>query len=239
MPKSQESIIQEELSSQYEKKTHLDHIKDLPDTYIGSVEPEINTQWIVNNEFMDDERDQFNEPIKFVKKDINYSPGLKNIIEEILVNAYDNKNRIDQKINKKVKGYKSMVPVKNIKVNVNRDEGMICIENDGEGIPVIKHTTEKIWIPQMIFGELLTSGNYNKNEEKITGGKNGYGAKLTNIFSTFFKDETVDRVNKLKYSQIYRNNMTIKEEPVIEKYTGEPFTRITFKPDFNILVLKK
>ena len=83
---------------------------------------------------------------------------------------------LTKKLDKKVKGYKQFAVVTNIKVNVNRDEGIICIENDGEGIPVIKHSTEKIWIPQMIFGELLTSGNYNKNEEKITGGKNGYGA---------------------------------------------------------------
>ena len=104
MPKSVTNTIQDELSAQYEKKTHLEHIKDLPDTYIGSVEPEVNTQWLVDNDFMEEERDIYNEPIKFVKKEINYSPGLKNIIEEILVNAYDNKNRIDQKIRQKSKG---------------------------------------------------------------------------------------------------------------------------------------
>ena len=32
---------------------------------------------------MEEERDIYNEPIKFVKKEINYSPGLKNIIEEV------------------------------------------------------------------------------------------------------------------------------------------------------------
>ena len=45
--------------------------------------------------------------------------GLKNIIEEILVNAYDNKNRVDQKIKQKVKGYKNFSLVTCIKVNVN------------------------------------------------------------------------------------------------------------------------
>ena len=78
-----------------------------------------------------------------------------------------------------------------------------------------------------------TKSNYNKEEEKITGGKNGYGAKLTNIFSTYFKIETVDRYRKLKYIQEYRNNMSIKGEPSIETYKGEPFTRITFIPDFS------
>ena len=97
MPKTASNTIQDELSAQYEKKTHLEHIKDLPDTYIGSVEPEVNTQWLVNNDFIEEERDIYNEPIKFTKKDINYSPGLKNIIEEILVNTYDNKNELTKK----------------------------------------------------------------------------------------------------------------------------------------------
>ena len=84
----------------------------------------------------------------------------------------------------------------------------------------------------MIFGELLTSGNYNKAEKKITGGKNGYGAKLTNIFSTFFRVETIDRHRKLKYVQEYRNNMDIKGEPVITEYKDAPYTRISFIPDY-------
>ena len=88
---------------------------------------------------------------------------------------------------------KRLKKVSYIKVNVNREKGEISIENDGEGIDVVLHPTEKIYVPEMIFGNLLTSGNYNKEEEKITGGKNGFGAKLTNIFSTYFEIETIDR----------------------------------------------
>ena len=69
-------------------------------------------------------------------------------------------------------------------------KGEISIMNNGDGIDVIEHPKEKkmkpIYIPQLIFGELLTSTNYNKDEQKVVGGKNGYGAKLTNIFSNSF-----------------------------------------------------
>ena len=155
------------------------------------------------------------------------------IIEEILVNAFDNMNRINQKnnIEKKIEKNK-LRKVSYIKVWTDRSSGQISIENDGEGIDVALHPDEKIYIPQMIFGELLTSGNYNKEEAKITGGKNGYGAKLTNIFSTYFKIETIDRIRKLKYTQIYSNNMDVKGEPTIEPYRDTPFTRITFIPDY-------
>ena len=45
---------------------------------------------------------------------------------------------------------------------------------------------------ELIFGHLLTSSNYNDSNNKITGGRNGYGAKLTNIFSEKFTIETSD-----------------------------------------------
>lgn len=230
----------EELKVKYQRKTLKNHIESLPDTYIGSIEQEYTQQYIYdkNVEFMREEDlvdvDSLN---RFIKKDFLYNPGLKNITEEIIINAYDNKNRVEQR-NKTSKS-KKLKQVTYIKININRAEGFISVENDGEGIDVTEHPIEKtddgksIWIPQMIFGELLTSGNYDKSEEKITGGKNGYGAKLTNIFSTYFKLETVDRHRKLKYTQVYEKNMDIKNEPIIEKFTKSPFTKITFKPDLE------
>ena len=138
-------------------------------------------------------------------------------------------NRVNQKITTEKKRLKK---VSYIKVWTNQETGEIVIENDGEGIDVAEHPEYKVFIPQMIFGELLTSGNYNKAEKKITGGKNGYGAKLTNIFSVYFRIETVDRHRKLKYVQEYRNNMDIKGEPVITEYKDAPYTRISFIPDY-------
>lgn len=67
---------------------------------------------------------------------------------------------------------------------------MISVWNNGRGIPVEMHVTEKMYVPELIFGTLLTSSNYNDDQKKVTGGRNGYGAKLCNIFSTEFTVET-------------------------------------------------
>jgi len=64
------------------------------------------------------------------------------------------------------------------------------------------HNVEKMYVPEMIFGTLLTSSNYNDNERKVTGGRNGYGAKLCNIFSTKFVLETSSKQYKKKFKQV-------------------------------------
>ena len=145
----------DDVAKKYQKKSQLEHIKDLPDTYIGSTVKEFNSSWNLLS----------NDKLHITNREFEYVPGLRSIIEEILVNAFDNMNRVNQKNaveNKRLK------KVSYIKVNVNREKGEISIENDGEGIDVVLHPTEKIYVPEMIFGNLLTSGNYNKEEEKIS-----------------------------------------------------------------------
>jgi len=135
----------------YKKKTHHEHILSTPDTYIGSVEPDTKTMYI-----FDDENK------KIIKKDITFVPGLYKIYDEILVNARDHSIRDKT--------------CKTIKVNIDKEEGSISVYNDGHGIPVEFHKELGIHIPEMIFGHLLTSSNY-EQKGKIVGGKNGYGAK--------------------------------------------------------------
>jgi DNA topoisomerase-2 len=60
---------------------------------------------------------------------------------------------------------------------------------DGKGIPIVIHKEHKIYVPELIFGHLLTSSNYDDDEKKVVGGRNGYGAKLTNIYSSRFTIE--------------------------------------------------
>ena len=71
-----------------------------------------------------------------------------------------------------------------------------------------------MYVGEFIFGNLLSSSNYNK-KDKIVGGKNGIGAKLTNIYSKEFYIEIYDHNNKKLYKQTFRNNMYDKEEPVV------------------------
>lgn len=81
---------------------------------------------------------------------------------------------------------------------------------------------------------MLTSSNYDDDEKKVTGGRNGYGAKLANIFSTKFVLETADSRKKKHYKQTFRKNMSEKEEPEITSLDcRENYTSITFYPDLQ------
>lgn len=96
---------------------------------------------------------------RLVYKKISYAPGLYKIVDEILVNAADNKQR-DQ-------------TMKYIKVKIDPDTGVISVKNDGRGIPVEIHGQHKIYIPELIFGHLLTGENFEDSVKRVVGGKNG------------------------------------------------------------------
>ena len=80
---------------------------------------------------------------------------------------------------------------------------------------------------------MLTSSNYNDDEKKVTGGRNGYGAKLCNIFSTKFILETSTKETKKSFKQTWTNNMSKAEDPILDKAKDEDFTCITFVPDLE------
>jgi DNA topoisomerase-2 len=207
------------MAEQYEKKELRQHIYDTPDTYVGGID--------VISEVL-----PIKESDNITFKEIEYIPALLNIFNEILVNARDQIVRLQGS-----KGA-NIVQVSHIKIDYN-DDGSITVLNDGNGIVVKEHEKEKIYIPQLIFGELLTSSNYKKGEKRIVGGKNGYGAKLANIFSQTFTIETVDHINSLKYTQTWEKNMTVCNKPSIKKCQGKPYTKITWKCDFGRFGIQK
>merc|ERR1719421_1215370 len=110
-----------------------------------------------------------------------------------------------------------------IEVNINKEQGFISVMNNGKGVPVQIHKEHKCYVPEMIFGQLLTSDNYDDNEKKVTGGRNGYGAKLTNVFSTKFIIETADKKAKKKYTQVCEDNMSKKGKPKLQDFTGQDY----------------
>ena len=107
--------------------------------------------------------------------------------------------------------------------------------NNGKGIPVVIHKEQKVYVPELVFGHLLTSSNYDDKIKKVTGGRNGYGAKLTNIFSKKMTIETADSKNKKLYKQVFSNNMKKIGEPQISAYDSDAYdyTEVTFEPDFK------
>ncbi|XP_043578985.1 DNA topoisomerase 2 isoform X2 [Bombus pyrosoma] len=192
----------------YQKKSQLEHILLRPDTYIGSVEPMTEMMWIYDK-----------EKESMVQKEIKYVPGLYKIFDEILVNAADNKQR-DPKMD-------------TIKIEIDPKNNVISVWNNGKGIPVVIHKEENMYVPTMIFGHLLTSSNYDDEEEKVTGGRNGYGAKLCNIFSHRFTVETASKEYKKCLKQTWNNNMGSASEPRIKDFSGEDFTKVIFSPDLS------
>ncbi|GAA5989920.1 hypothetical protein JCM11641_002811 [Rhodosporidiobolus odoratus] len=203
-------------SETYKKVTQLEHVLLRPDTYIGSVEPITQPMWVYDKDLD-----------KMAYRQTKFVPGLYKIVDEILVNAADNKVRDPT--------------MSELRVNIDAETNTISVKNDGRGIPVEIHATEGIYIPELIFGQLLTSSNYDDNEEKVTGGRNGFGAKLANIYSTEFTVETADSKNGKKYKQVFSENMSKKGKPKItDLKKDEDWTQITFTPDlprFNMTEL--
>ena len=202
-----------DLSSAYQRKTHREHILSLPDTYIGSIET-ANEEVFLHN-----------ASGAFKPESIAVNPGFYKLIDELLVNAHDHAIRLRTK--------NSEDPVK--KINVLCEAHGFTIENDGEPIDVAEHPEHKVWIPQMIFGELLTSTNYNKDEKKLVGGKNGYGVKLVNIFAKELKVIVHDKARKLLYEQTFEENMTKVGKPEVTKPKKKPDTlsvALGWLPDF-------
>ena len=204
------------LAVQYQRKTDKQHILDNPDTYIGSVENVDSQMWVYDD-----------ETNKIILRDIEYIPGLYKLFDEGIVNCRDHVIRMIHSplLDKKFVTY--------IETNID-DDGTITMTNDGNGIDIAKHPEYNLWIPEMVFGHLRTSTNYNKDEKRIVGGKNGFGFKLVLIWSLYGRVETIDHTRGLKYVQEYSDNLDTISEPVITKVpkTTKPYTKVSFRPDY-------
>jgi len=198
------------MNESIQKLTHVEHILKRPDSYVGPVSRVAEPYWIYEND-------------KFEKKTIMYSPALLKIFDEILVNAIDRN---------------SMYPknVTSMSVSIDKVSGEITIENNGPlgGISVKMHEKEGLWNPELTFGHLLTSTNYDDTQKRVVGGRNGYGAKLTNVYSTNFSIKIKDGENKCIYTQEWSDNMKKCNTPKIKKYSSATSSvSITFIPDWK------
>ena len=209
-------------AEKYNKIGQVEHILLRPDTYIGDIEQTTELMWIYNKESIENE-----ELPKIIKDAITYTPGFRKVFDELLVNARD--------------ASENDPTCDTIKVNYNMDEGYISVYNNGDiGIPVEEHPVHKILVPTMIFGELLTSSNYDDSEARTTGGRNGYGSKCANIFSTRFIVEIDDAKRGKRYKQEWTNNMFQIDKPSITKLPAKTKSsvKITFYPDFKKFNMK-
>ena len=199
-----------------QKLTHIEHVLKRPDSYVGPVELGTEPYWILDGD-------------KFTKKNLKYSPALLKIFDEILVNAID-RNSLHPK------------QVSSISIAIDKGVGSVTIENNGPlgGIGVRMHEKEGLWNPELVFGHLLTSTNYDDTQKRIVGGRNGYGAKLANIYSTEFSIVIKDHETKQMYTQSWSKNMTVCNQPKIKKHSGATSSvAITFTPEWKRFGMSK
>eukprot|EP00041_Stephanoeca_diplocostata_P032707 m.1055772 g.1055772 ORF g.1055772 m.1055772 type:complete len:1315 (+) comp24195_c2_seq5:303-4247(+) len=212
------------IENTYRRMDPVEHVLARPGMYIGSTEEQISSQWVVCPETR-----------RMVRRTVNWSPALQTLFDEIIVNAADNAvrdsstSRIDVSIHRGERpgrGRKRRCPT-------------ISITNDGKGIPIQIHSVENIYVPELIFGHLMTGSNFADESKQLTGGRHGYGAKLTNIFSERFSVTTANAQDKLHYTQTWNGNMSTVSPPTIDNCADidTDFTQIEFCPDLAKLGL--
>jgi DNA topoisomerase-2 len=203
-------MILMDIEKKYQKINPIEHILKRPGMYIGGIDEIIEQMWI------------YDENNKIIEKEIKFIPGLYKIFDEIIVNAYD------QTIEDKTLNI--------IKVDITKDT--ISVFNNGKGIDVVIHPTEGIYVPELLFGELLTSTHFDEDTVRITGGLHGLGAKLTAIFSELFIVDIGDNINHKSFYQEYKNNLSKKSKPKVKSYLKKDgYVKITFKPDLKYFKL--
>lgn len=208
------------IARSFQKFEHKEHILKRPGTYVGSVEEASDKQWIVDEKSIESKANP-----QFKTETLTIVPGLLKILDELFLNALDHyvRSTMDSE----------MRSVASICVQVDRTSGEISIRNDGDGVPILMHPDHGVYTVELIFGQLLTSTNYDDSVKRVVGGLNGYGAKLANVFSKYFKIETVDAKRKLLYTQCFESNMSVTHPPVLQaNYKKAPYTKITLLPDY-------
>jgi DNA topoisomerase-2 len=220
----------------YQRKTPIEHVLLRPGMYIGSTERQEVDCWVYDA-----------AQRRMARRSLPLCPGLLKLFDEILVNACDNLQRDP----------KGMTSV-DVSIAPTASPGgalTVGVRNDGRGIPVVVHATEGLYVPELVFGHLLTGSNFGEAGGKAgasvgsggagapaataatpgttTGGQHGYGAKLTNIFSTSFRVATLDSSRGLTYTQEWRDNMGVAGRPTVAPAPpgSTDYTTVTFQPD--------
>ena len=195
------------VDKKFKKLDDIDHVILRPGMYIGSIKPHKAIKWIVEDD-------------KMIQKELTYNPGLLKIFDEIVTNSVDESKRAGSKLNI-------------VKIDIDRTTNYINIWDNG-GIPVVKHTQHKEWIPEMIFSNLKAGSNFNDEEQRTGAGTNGVGSTLTNIYSKEFTVTTCDGANH--FTQTFSNNMRKRTAPKTRKST-KGFTEINYLVDFEKFAL--
>ena len=194
--------------SKFQKLSGREHILQRSDMYVGSTSPDTLQAYVVDEEGL------------LFQREVSVAPGFLQVVEEAIMNAADRVSAAHE--------VNSEVTYKTSKIRVDIKGRTVSVENNGDGIVCDFLDEFGVHAPELIFGHLRTSSNYDDNQERLNVGRNGIGIKIANIFSDKFVLETVDFVKKKKYTQVFRDNMKVIEKPKIKDFSGDPYTRVTF-----------
>lgn len=190
------------IEDKYKVLDQISHVLHRPQTYVGSNKFNKALKRII-------------EDGKIVEQEINHIPSFLKIVDEVVTNSVDEHKRNDK--------------LNTLKVDVDIETGRIEVEDNG-GIPVVIHKEHNQYVPEVIFGNLMSGSNYDDSDERTVAGLNGLGAKLTNIFSSEFTVSTGDGSNE--FIQTFTENMRSRSEPKVKK-SRKKYTKISFVPDFS------
>tara|TARA_X000001036_G_scaffold439193_1_gene489441 strand:+ start:2105 stop:5425 length:3321 start_codon:yes stop_codon:yes gene_type:complete len=198
------------VEDQYRSFTPREHVLNRSGMYIGDTANVRKLSWIMT------------ENKKMELKDITYNPGVCKLFDELITNVLDEAKRD-----------KTLTECK-----ITFTDESFVVENNGRGIEIVKHSGGDCYLPEFLFGKMLTSSNYDDTEEREGAGTNGIGAKAVNIFSTEFEVKIVN--GGKEYTQVWRNNMAERGEPKIKStQSSKEYVRISAKPDWAKFDMEK
>ena len=199
----------ESIEDKYKKLQVLEHLLLRPHMYVGDINDVTRSTWVVNGDV-------------FEKRSMTFNAGIMKMLDEIIVNACDHARDNPNTVSR---------------IEIEVDSNRIMVRNDGPGIPVKKHKTYDMYVPELVFSQFMTSTNYNDAEKRYKGGTNGLGAKIASALSTKFTVTTA--CGKEHYSQTFEDHLSVINEPVITPHSGPEFTRIEFFPDMKFFNVKE
>lgn len=211
MSKRNIDVKDESTRHKFQKLSGREHILQRSDMYCGSTAQDSLTCYVIDS------------TDRVMEKDVKVAPAFLQVVEEAIMNAAD-RISVTHEDN-------HVFEFRTTKIGIDIAKNKISVFNNGDGISCNFLEEFGVHAPELIFGHLRTSSNYDDNEKRLNVGRNGIGIKIANIFSKKFVVETVDSVNKKKYRQVFSDNMSVINPPTIKDFSGTPYTKVTFDID--------